>query len=288
MITQVALRLHPLPEADRHRGAESDDPAALGAVAAELAHRPLELDALDVAYAGGEGAVLARVRGGTTAVERCARARTGFGLVEDDEESGRRQRARAARRPTAPSCASPPSRRARRRAARRRRDRRAGRRPRRRGLLPPALPGAAREEVELLRAAAPAACVVLDAPAELRAAIDPWGVGEGPSSRSRAASRPASTPTRRLQPRHLHRRDLATWHHRRLGRHPSPEPDLIDDCVHCGFCLPTCPTYTLWGEEMDSPRGRIVLMRDGLERGRAELSDAIVTHFDPASAAWRA
>ena len=58
-----------------------------------------------------------------------------------------------------------------------------------------------------------------------------------------------------------------------------PEPSLIDDCVHCGFCLPTCPTYSLWGEEMDSPRGRIVLMRSGHEEG-SELSAPMVQHFD--------
>lgn len=60
--------------------------------------------------------------------------------------------------------------------------------------------------------------------------------------------------------------------------HRPPSLDLIDDCVHCGFCLPTCPTYALWGEEMDSPRGRIYLMRTGLEG--APLSGPMVGHFD--------
>ncbi len=53
--------------------------------------------------------------------------------------------------------------------------------------------------------------------------------------------------------------------------------DLISDCVHCGFCLPTCPTYDLWSEEMDSPRGRIVLMK---ELAGGEISPELVTHVD--------
>jgi glycolate oxidase iron-sulfur subunit len=54
--------------------------------------------------------------------------------------------------------------------------------------------------------------------------------------------------------------------------------DLAGDCVHCGFCLPACPTYQLWGEEMDSPRGRIHLITQILDTGQG--SAAAATHFD--------
>src|SRR5580704_18264616 len=55
-----------------------------------------------------------------------------------------------------------------------------------------------------------------------------------------------------------------------FDEHKAPEMALIDDCVHCGFCLPACPTYVLWGEEMDSPRGRIYMMKKSAQ-GEAPL-----------------
>ena len=61
--------------------------------------------------------------------------------------------------------------------------------------------------------------------------------------------------------------------------HHAPSRPLIDDCVHCGFCLPACPTYLLWGKETDSPRGRIHLMKLGLQ-GEVTMNDAFVSHFD--------
>jgi len=58
-----------------------------------------------------------------------------------------------------------------------------------------------------------------------------------------------------------------------------PERELIEDCVHCGFCLPACPTYVLWGKEMDSPRGRIYMMKSANE-GKSPLNEIFQTHMD--------
>ena len=61
--------------------------------------------------------------------------------------------------------------------------------------------------------------------------------------------------------------------------HHPPSTEIIDKCVHCGFCLATCPTYVLWNEEMDSPRGRIVLMKTAAE-GETQMTAQWVRHFD--------
>ena len=55
--------------------------------------------------------------------------------------------------------------------------------------------------------------------------------------------------------------------------------ERILDCVHCGFCLPTCPTYVVLGNEMDSPRGRIYLMRSAAE-GRIGIGGSFHEHMN--------
>jgi len=54
---------------------------------------------------------------------------------------------------------------------------------------------------------------------------------------------------------------------------------MLRTCVHCGICLPQCPTYRVLGEEMDSPRGRLYLMR-AVAEGRLELTDTVTRHLD--------
>lgn len=59
----------------------------------------------------------------------------------------------------------------------------------------------------------------------------------------------------------------------------APLEPLLNACVHCGFCLPTCPSYVVLGKETDSPRGRIYAMRAGLD-ARIDLTPTVVSHFD--------
>src|SRR6476620_2546602 len=54
---------------------------------------------------------------------------------------------------------------------------------------------------------------------------------------------------------------------------------ILRTCVHCGFCTATCPTYVLLGDELDSPRGRIYLMKDMLEHDAPATAD-VVKHID--------
>src|ERR1700674_3676241 len=54
--------------------------------------------------------------------------------------------------------------------------------------------------------------------------------------------------------------------------------DLMRQCIHCGFCLPTCPMYAVLGVEMDSPRGRIYQMQ-AVAEGKLEISDDFIEHM---------
>jgi glycolate oxidase iron-sulfur subunit len=64
-----------------------------------------------------------------------------------------------------------------------------------------------------------------------------------------------------------------------FDEHHPPSNEIIEKCVHCGFCLPVCPTYVLWGQEMDSPRGRIYLMKLASD-GATDMNTNWVSHFD--------
>src|SRR5437764_12588984 len=55
--------------------------------------------------------------------------------------------------------------------------------------------------------------------------------------------------------------------------------DLIRQCIHCGFCLPTCPTYAVLGVEMDSPRGRIYQMQ-AVAEGRLAITNDFIEHMN--------
>ncbi|MET0169339.1 MAG: glycolate oxidase subunit GlcF [Aliihoeflea sp.] len=61
--------------------------------------------------------------------------------------------------------------------------------------------------------------------------------------------------------------------------HVAESEKILRTCVHCGFCTATCPTYVTLGNELDSPRGRIYLIKDMLENDRA-ADDTVVTHID--------
>ncbi|HEY5317032.1 MAG TPA: FAD-binding oxidoreductase [Solirubrobacteraceae bacterium] len=187
LILSVNVRLHPLPVATATAFAAAGDPAALAAGARALAAAPLELDALDIAWRAGRGGVLARC-GGAEAVKRAHRAaavlqQAGLDEVdvtdEDDalwerQRAGQRSRERALVMVSArPSALADVLRVAERCGA---------------TVVGRAALGVSYVEldpaaVELFLAELPAGAggVLRDAPAEVRAAIDPWGVQESPS-----------------------------------------------------------------------------------------------------------
>jgi glycolate oxidase iron-sulfur subunit len=77
----------------------------------------------------------------------------------------------------------------------------------------------------------------------------------------------------------LHLLNRRAQHLTTFDAHHPPDPTLIADCVHCGFCLSTCPTYLLWGEEMDSPRGRIQLMKMASQE-EIGINESFTKHMD--------
>ena len=109
----------------------------------------------------------------------------------------------------------------------------------------------------------------------------------GPRRRSPGRSAPLARPgpgiayVAQRRPSDRGRRSPSASARHSIPKGCSPDGrELIADCVHCGFCLPSCPTYELWHEEMDSPRGRIWLMKATLDGTRSSSTDTVAEHFD--------
>jgi glycolate oxidase FAD binding subunit len=191
MIVEVVVRLHPLPPGRATVVGAGGDPEALAGAAAALAAAPLELESLDVRWGDGRGAVLARAAGAAVEprVERAASSMRGLGLevaVEEDDEAqwmGQRSAQRSAEA-TVVRVSGLRSDLARvLRAAQHAGAWVVGRA----GLglfwvtLPAGPPATVASAVATLRATlAPRPCVVLDAPDDVRAAVDVWGPDVGP------------------------------------------------------------------------------------------------------------
>ncbi len=126
---------------------------------------------------------------------------------------------------------------------------------------------------------------VLNAPSALRAELlaerKSLRIAQRRRAQVDAATQGEFRPGRNLQPRMLRRGYLMAEN---APNRVSPVRDVVDyellfDCVHCGLCLEACPTYALTRAEMDSPRGRIYLMKS-LAEGRLELDSDAVRHLD--------
>jgi glycolate oxidase FAD binding subunit len=170
VVTEVSLRLHPKPRESLTVLVRSDDPRALAATAGELTHRPLEAERLDLRWEGGSGAVLVQLAG-PSAPERAARI-DGGEVVEDDEPLWAAQRA-AQRGPVVLRVSTTQTRLGDVLLAAREHGAVCVARAAH-GLAWLRFEAADAELVGALRARL-GACVLLDAPAELRRAVDPWG-----------------------------------------------------------------------------------------------------------------
>jgi glycolate oxidase FAD binding subunit len=184
VICRVALRLHPRPPAHTTLVAATDDPGTLQRVAMALSHAPLELECLDVSWAGGEGRVLARF-GGAAARARAEGARplaVGADVEVEEEDGALWEAQRAGQRSEAGTVVRVSGLQTDLARAVAAADRVGASVVGRAGAatlwltLPPESPEdtVARVE-EVRRSLAPRPCVVLDAPAAVREKVDPWG-----------------------------------------------------------------------------------------------------------------